>query len=674
MTIIAPPHATSRSTARPDRYDDLRREELIGLLTSRDGEESGGIRLSYKGQAPPWQIVRKVKPRRQQIERRLSVGTEDEQSSNLIVEGENLQALVSLYKYRGQVDVILTDPPYNTGKDFRYNDRWDEDPNDPDLGALVSPDDGSRHAKWLRFMTPRLWMMKQMLRPAGVLAICIDHRELFRLGILLDGIFGETNRIGIINWQKSYAPRNDQKHISTATEYVLIYSKDLASAKTRLLPRTEGMDARYAMPDGDSNPWTAGDTTAPGAATHAGMVYAVQSPFTGVLHYPSEGRCWGSERRKIKAFLEMWGSQYVPRDIGDDNPPAFVINGAPTIADADFSPEHHVLRKARAEAERIRDKGPWPIAYWRDNGLGAFRLKKYLKDVRRGVVPTTYWSEDDYDTPLEIGATSWGHRESGHSQTGLDELTQLVGRGHGFDTVKPLRLFKKIIHLWCPPSGIVMDPFAGSGTTAHAALELNQESGSARRFILVEQGRPERGDAYARTLTAERVRRAISGERPSQKQKLEILAAPLPGGFRFTRLSKTVDAAAVLALEREEMIDLLLTTHWDQAERSSSYLRRLPAGTHAHLFAVSGRNEGYFLVWSGPDRPSLLDRTAFRAIVEEARAANLKPPYNVYARISTYSGPNIVFYQIPNRILEKLGFNEAIEPFSAQGTENGAAS
>ena len=153
----------------------------------RDAEEiTGGIRITYKGQRPPWQIVRKVKPRRQKIDAKLCVGSEEEQSCNLVVEGENLQAMVAQYKYRGQADLILTDPPYNTGQDFRYNDRWDEDPNDPDLGKLVPADDGSRHSKWLRFMTPRIWMMKEMLKPGGILAICIDHRELFRLGMLLD--------------------------------------------------------------------------------------------------------------------------------------------------------------------------------------------------------------------------------------------------------------------------------------------------------------------------------------------------------------------------------------------------------------------------------------------------------------------------------------------------------
>lgn len=222
-----------------------------------------------------------------------------------------------------------------------------------------------------------------------------------------------------------------------------------------------------------------------------------------------------------------------------------------------------------------------------------------------------------------------------------------------------MRLFKKIIQIWCPPNGIVLDPFAGSGTTGHAVLELNRESGASRRFVLIEQGRPERGDSYARSLTAERVRRAISGQRVMADGTDAPPAPPIAAGFRFTKLMAKVDATAVLALEREEMIDLLLTSHWDQSERSSSHLYRLPAGTHEHLVAKSAKGEGYFLVWSGPDKPSVLNRAAFRTIAEEAAKEGLNQPFHVYARISTYSGPNVEFYQIPNRILDKLGFNEA---------------
>jgi adenine-specific DNA-methyltransferase len=658
-------------------YEKLSREELLQLLIGENGEDVGGIRLTYPGQSPPWQIVRRVQPRSQRIEKKLSIGTEQAQAQNLLVEGENLQALVSLYKYRGQVDLILTDPPYNTGLDFRYNDRWDEDPNDPDLGKLVPADDGSRHSKWLRFMTPRLWMMREMLRPGGVLAICIDHRELFRLGMLLDQMFGEGNRIAIINWQKSYAPRNDQKRISTTTEYVLVYAKNVERSKTNLLPRTEEMNARYLSPDGDPDRWKPGDLTARGETTHPGMVYAIQSPFTGELHYPSAGRHWGSERRRMKAWLEAWGSSYVEKDLKDGRPKALVIKGAPVPLDASFSTDHAALLKAREAALRIREAGRWPVAHWRDEGLGTFGMKKYLKDVKQGIVPTTFWADDDYEEPLELGSTSWEHSESGHSQVGINELSAIVGRGHAFDTVKPMRLFKKIIHIWCPPKGIVLDPFAGSGTTGHAVLELNQESGAERRFVLIEQGRPERGDPYARSLTAERLRRAVSGERVSKKGVVSKTAEPLPGGYRFSKLMAKVDAAAVLALEREEMIDLLLTSHWDQSERGGAHLQRLPAGAHEHLFARNVRGEGYFLVWNGPDKPSVLSRAAFRAIAQEAAAEGLSHPFHVYARISTYSGPNIEFYQIPNRILEKLGFNEATHPYGTtdeitQGSENAA--
>jgi DNA modification methylase len=92
------------------------------------------------------------KTKAQSYPEKQSIGEEPSQSQNEIWDGENLSTMVTLYKYRAQVDLILTDPPYNTGEDFRYNDKWDKDPNDPDLGKLVPSDDGSRHSKWLRFI------------------------------------------------------------------------------------------------------------------------------------------------------------------------------------------------------------------------------------------------------------------------------------------------------------------------------------------------------------------------------------------------------------------------------------------------------------------------------------------------------------------------------------------
>jgi hypothetical protein len=225
-------------------YNELSRGALIHLLQEHDAAllDAGkdGIVMSYSGRTAPWQIIRQVKPKLSRILKRFSVGEEASQCENEIWDGENLSTMVTLYKYRGQIDLIVTDPPYNTGEDFRYNDKWDTDPNDPDLGDLVPRDDGSRHSKWLRFMTPRVWMMREMLKPGGVLAICIDHRELYRLGMLMDEIFKEENRVGIINWQKAYSPKND-----TAENVVaFLRQRNMCSytQKTLIVPRLECSD------------------------------------------------------------------------------------------------------------------------------------------------------------------------------------------------------------------------------------------------------------------------------------------------------------------------------------------------------------------------------------------------------------------------------------------------
>jgi adenine-specific DNA-methyltransferase len=653
-TVLEP--ADKQSDGTSNQYGSLTKPDLIRLLERRDEDEIGGIRLHYKGQTPPWLIVRQVRPRRQKIESKLSVGSEEAQSDNQIIEGENLQAMVSLYKYRGQVDMIITDPPYNTGQDFRYNDKWDKDPNDPDLGNIVPKDDGSRHSKWLRFMTPRLWMMKEMLKPSGVIAVFIGDDELHRLGMLMDNIFGENNRLGIINWQKIYSTKRQAKHLANATEYVLLYEKIEAGARRQgLISSSSKTRTAATNPDNDpEGPWSSGNPTGPGGRPESAD-YGLQSPDDGHMYYPAANRHWAWEKSKIKRWVEEWGVKY--EEISDPNchQKSLVIKGSSIRKSKVYTPPA-LLAKAQRAAVAKR-KGVWPFLYFTGGGKGRPMNKMYRKLIARGEVPMTYWAHEEYDRPIYIGSASWSHGVVGTSKRGTTELQHVMGDKMVFETVKPLELIEKIVHLWCPRAGLVLDPFAGSGTTGHAILNLNKLTRASRRFILIEQGRPERGDPYARALTAERVKRAISGQWATGKKQ------PLVGGFRFTQLTKAVDADAVLALEREEMIDLLLTSHWDQAERSAAYLKRFPAGAHGFLFANNNKSNGYFLIWNGPGKPAVLDRAAFRTIVEEAKAANLNQPYHVYARICTYSGPNIEFYQIPDRILDKLGFNEATQPF-----------
>ena len=632
-------------------------EHLVEMIREKTG---AGVNLSFPGKVLARQLGRRVRPRIMRTVKVHGAGDEDARAKNLLIEGDNLQALASLYREKGQVDLILTDPPYNTGGDFRYNDKWDKDPNDPDLGEFVGSDDPARHTKWMKFMYPRLQMMKSMLRPSGVLAICIDHRELFHLGQMLDELFGEENRLAIINWQKSYSPRSDKSHVSTATEYVLVYAKDEGRARTQLLPREADMDARYQARDGDVRVWKSGDLSAGKAAKNQPMVYAIQSPFTGDLHYPPEGRCWSNARASIKRALEGWGTKYVERDLGDETERARVagVSAASVQRGVKALVLSESVDVARPRAEKVLKDGPWPVVYFGVKGKGRPQHKRYLEAVKRGVVPMTYWADDDHDFPEVLGSISWEHHQSGHSQTGVDELSAVVGRDHGFRTVKPLRLIEKIIQLWCPPTGIVLDPFAGSGTTGHAVLALNQTTGADRRFILIEQGRPDNGDSYAKTLTADRLRRVISGSWINAKGK------PLGGGFTFKTLEKRVDAKTLLMMERDEMIDTVIASHSSTGSRRSPVLIPVPdEAAYEYLVARNANNEGIYLVWHGAGSNTDLTEEVYEAITDEADAAGLAPTYHVYSRRNLIVTDDVVWYQIPDRILSDFGLDVRTESF-----------
>lgn len=665
---------------QPTSIDSLELLDRDDLLKALRTMMSGGIALNFYGKRSAMEIGKKVRPR---VTRRISdlhVGTAEEQCRNVLIEGENLQAMVTLYKYRGQVDLILTDPPYNTGQFFRYNDRWDNDPNDPELGTLVAKEDGSKHTKWMKAMMPRLIMMKAMLKPQGVIAMCIDDNELFHLGMMMDEVFGEDNRIAIINWQKSFSPKNDSTHVSTATEYVLVYAKDETLARTGLLPRDEKMNRSFRSLDNDPfDEWVGKDPTA--REHRAKTAYAIQSPFSGMLHYPSgeydfsgslpemRSHWTGYTKEETKVLLEGWGSKYEIRNLGDGRGPALVLAGS-GVKLKSYDPEtDKAVIASRKKALARREKDNWPLLYFLDDkqrrtSYGRPRLKKYLQDVKQGKVPLTYWADDDYSSPLEIGSQSWDHEESGHSDAAKKELDAIVGGGHGFQTIKPLKLMKKLIQLWCPSNGLVLDPYAGSGTTGHAVLELNKEAETDRRFILIEQGRPDNGDKYARTLTWQRLKNATTGERPDKNGRLAVKAEPLGGGFEFRMLTTQIDAKTVLTMRRDELVDVVITSHWDTNSRNTSNLIRMDDPKYIYLVGRNQQNEGYFIIWDGDGPVGQLDMDTYRVVLQEGKKAGLKTPYHVYARYEVYQSSNVRFWKIPDRILAHLGLNETTDSYN----------
>ncbi|MBS8270888.1 site-specific DNA-methyltransferase [Halomonas litopenaei] len=620
-------------------------EQLINMIREKTG---AGVSLSFPGKVLARQIGRRVRPRNQRTVNTQSAGDEHGRSRNLVIEGDNLQALASLYRERGQIDMILTDPPYNTGDDFRYNDKWDTDPNDPDMGEFVGSDDPAKHTKWMKFMYPRLQMMRAMLKPSGVLAICIDSRELFHLGQMLDELFGEENRLAIINWQKTAAPRSDKDGITATTEYVLVYARDYARVKTSSLERTEADNRRYGNPDSDSaGMWREGNLTARSWSENSD--YAIQSPFTGELHYPAGEGAWRHTKKNIKEWVEQWGSAYREKDIGDGKVKALVLKEG-------FSRE--VADRAK---ERLSEP-QWPFIWFGRNGQGRPRTKTYLERIKKGKVPVTYWADEELDFPVELGSTSWDFEESGRSSDGSSELTSVVGKGHGFTTVKPLKLMMKLVQLWVPDQGTVLDPFAGSGTTGHAVLALNSKSGSDRRFILVEQGRPERGDSYARALTADRLKRVVNGNWANGK------GHALGGGFTFKVLEKKVDAKTLLLMERDEMIDTVIASHSSTGSRRSAALITIgdEEEPYAYLVAKNASNEGIYLVWSGPGSNTDLTEEVYEAITEEADTAGLAHVYHVYSRRNLIVTDDVVWYQIPDRILSDFGLDVRTESFTEE--------
>jgi adenine-specific DNA-methyltransferase len=406
-------------------------------------------------------------------------------SKNMIIQGDNAPVMNYLmngsYNLKESVDFMLWDPPYNAGnKHFMYND-------------------GFARSEWLSFMKERLLIARIMLKESGSIAVHIGHRELFRLGVLMDELFGEKNRVAIVNWECSYSTKNDCKGITSTTDYVLIYAKHKKALYRQLLPRTKEMDDIYNKSDRgrsfkNCDPFVRENLSAPGRKTKA---YGIENPYTGKIIYPTAGRGWRIKIEKMIEFMNLYGVPYVKDATGN----CVISQGS-----------------NRENLKKFDD--PSLVILFSRNGIGGIRRKVYLSDLKiKGRVLGTFLDSKDIDDNLSI---SLQHEESGHNAGAKRLLKAILGGDTVFDTPKPLKLTKQLIKILCPPDGIVLDAFGGSATTAHAVLELNLE-GDSRSFILIEL------NDYAESISAERIRRVIEGDwaYPTKETK------PLGGSFSF---------------------------------------------------------------------------------------------------------------------------------------------
>lgn len=386
---------------------------------------------------------------------------------NMLVEGDNLLGLKALLPYYGgSVKCIYIDPPYNTGNEnWTYNDAV----NSPDmrkwLGKVVGgeAEDLSRHDKWLCMMYPRLQLLKEFLDEDGAIFVSIDDHEVQNLRLLLDEVFSPRNFVATIIWQKVYSPKNSAKHFSEDHDYIVVYAKNAEKWRPNLLSRTSKQDKAYKNPDNDPRgPWKTSDLSA--RNPYSLGTYPVACPSGRVIAAPPTGRYWVVSEEKFKAL------------------------------DAD---------------NRI---------WWGKSGNSIPQLKRFLSEVKQGVVPQTLWS----------------YQEVGHTQEAKQELVAMVNfedSASVFITPKPARLIKRILEVATDKDSLVLDSFAGSGTTGQAVLDLNKEDGGHRKFILLEM-EPK----ICRTIAAVRLTRAITGYTHAPTGKDEVHRPSLGGGFRYASL------------------------------------------------------------------------------------------------------------------------------------------
>lgn len=406
-------------------------------------------------------------------------------TENLYIEGDNLEVLKLLQEaYLGKVKMIYIDPPYNTGHDFIYNDRFEMDKQEYDQQIGLFDEEGNKnfvensesnprfHSDWCSMMYPRLMLARNMLSDDGVIFISIDDVEVNDLRKIADEIFGASNFVASIIWEKKYAPANDAKWLSDNHDYILLYAKNKSLWHPQLLPRSDEMNSRYTNRDNDSRgPWKAADMTV--KSYSAAYDYPITTP-SGRIVKPAQGRCWNTSKENFEKL--------------------------------------------------VLDNRIW----FGDNGDNVPAVKKFLTEVQEGVVPMTIWKYSDV----------------GHNQEGRQEVKKLFDNNGFFDGPKPVRLLDRMLTIAnLGTDSIVLDFFSGSATTAHAIMQLNAKDGGHRKFIMVQLPEPcdEKSEAYKAgyknicEIGKERIRR--SGEKI--KEKNFLITQNLDIGFRVLKLDST---------------------------------------------------------------------------------------------------------------------------------------
>lgn len=418
------------------------------------------------------------------------------QSDNLLIQGESGDVLEALTrvpelrdKYVGKVKCVYIDPPFNTAQTF------------------ANYEDNLEHSVWLTMMRDRLLHLRDLLSDDGSIWVHLDDVENHRMRLLLDEVFGSSNFVAEVVWQKADTLRNDSQGFSVDTDEIMVYRKSDKFQPSRM-PRPESMNSHYKNPDNDHTRWFNAGPTAPGAKTHQGMVYAIQNPITGELHYPIRGNCWAWSQEKILLNLSEY-ADFELRNIDDAEERASRCGVSVDEVRQDVCAimVKGDLAASKQSAEARTSRGKWPQFYFASYGTGYPAKKTYLSD--EGVPPRTLWA----------------HNEVGSNRTAKREVYNLFPSESKFSTPKPERLLERIIHIATNPGDVVLDVFAGSGTTAAVAQKMG------RRWVTCELLE----DTFHR-FTLPRLTKVVNGEdmggiSTSKSERIDDTENGLPDGM-----------------------------------------------------------------------------------------------------------------------------------------------
>ncbi len=523
-----------------------------------------------------------------------------EVDDNLIIHGDNLHALKALLpRYAGKIKCIYIDPPYNTGNEgWAYNDNVSS-PLMREWLKEASPVDGEdleRHDKWLCMMWPRLHLLKELLADDGVIFVSIDDNEQHHLRMLMDEIFGDPNFISNIAVVSNLAGSSDQFGFAGAHEHCLVYAKE----------RTEVSLGRFFVDEDALSEWLQDEVG----------YYKPELLQRGSLTY--------SESLDYPIFVDPENNVVVT---DDDMEP---VSGGP------FTVVRPSVRNGNGRAiwrwskRRIQENPTDIFVQRRPDGSTAIYSKQR---PQLGGVPT--------EKPKSVFyKAEYGSRAGG--QTLRDILHGLSER---FPYPKAVDLITDLLRIGTQNScDIVLDSFAGSGTTAHSVLALNKEDGGNRKFILVEC------EDYADTITAERVRRVINGVANARKKSLQ---EGLGGSFTYCTLGNPIDVEGMLTGESlpeySELAAYLLHT-----AAGLSTTGMLAAQNDDGLF-YSSDTTNYYLIYQ-PDMAYLggnggmLNEERARRIGEASRSENKKALVfgpGKYISQRDLTGMGITFCQLP---------------------------